>query len=274
MKRVLGIIGSPRRMGNCELMVKEIAALLPEPAALSMVRLAEKDIRPCKACYRCLTGECPHQDDFRAVLEAIVAADGVVVAAPVYLLGAHSSLQRFLDRGLQFFRRIEALAGKPAVGVALAGVKDGEGASLLGVENFIRGMGMEVRGRAVVHAALPGEALLSEDGREAAARLAGALFARGTLPAADPSCTQCGGTFFEFRGGRRVYCLLCGASGTVSFGQGGDIRLATAAPAHSWRGPESRKTHGQWLIGMKEKYRRDRDRLKSVVESYGGGTFI
>ncbi len=34
MKSVLGIIGSPRRMGNCELLVKEIAARLPEPAAL------------------------------------------------------------------------------------------------------------------------------------------------------------------------------------------------------------------------------------------------
>jgi len=273
MKRVLGIIGSPRRMGNCELMVKEIAARLPEPAELSMVRLVEKDIRPCKACYRCLTGDCPHQDDFGAVLDAIVAADGVIVAAPVYLLGAHSSLQRFLDRGLQFFRRIEALSGKPSVGVALAGVRDGEGASLLGVENFIRGMGMEVKGRAVVHAALPGEALLSEEGKAAAGRLAATLFAAEARPSENPSCTQCGGTYFEFRGGNRIYCLLCGASGTVS-SEGDSPRLSTTAPAHSWRGPESRKTHIEWLIGMKEKFRRDRERLKSVAQSYSGGTFI
>jgi len=37
MKRVLGILGSPRRMGNCELIVKEISARLPEPVELSMV---------------------------------------------------------------------------------------------------------------------------------------------------------------------------------------------------------------------------------------------
>jgi multimeric flavodoxin WrbA len=273
MKHVLGILGSPRRMGNCELIVKEISARLPGPVELSMVRLVEKDIRPCKACYRCLTGDCPHQDDFGAVLDAIVSADGVIVAAPVYLLGAHSSLQRFLDRGLQFFRRIEALSGKPAVGVALAGLKDGEGASLLGVENFIRGMGMEVKGRSVIHAALPGEVLLSEEGKDAAGRMASALFAKGARPAENPSCTQCGGTYFEFRGGNRVYCLLCGASGMVS-SEGDGVRLATTAPAHSWRGPESRKMHGEWLIGMKEKYRRDRDRLKSIAQSYAGGTFI
>lgn len=273
MKRVLGIIGSPRRMGNCELTVKEIAARLPEAAGLSMVRLGEKDIRPCKACYRCLTEECPHKDDFVPVLDAIEASDGVIVAAPAYLMGAHSCLQRFLDRGLQFFRRIDALSGKPAVGAALAGVQDGEGSSLLGVENFIRGMGMEVKDRAVVHAALPGEALLSEEGKRTAGRLAAALFAAEARPAEGPSCTQCGGTYFEFRGGKRVYCLLCGASGTVSSGENG-IRLETEAPAHSWRRPESRKTHGEWLIGMKEKYRRDRERLKEVARIHAGGNFI
>ncbi len=273
MKRVLGIIGSPRKLGNCELMVKEIAARLPEPAELTMVRLPEKDIRPCKACYRCLSGDCPHKDDFSTVLSAIVASDGVIVAAPVYLLGAHSSLQRFLDRGLNFWKHVDALSGKPAVGVALAGVPDGEGASLLGVENFILAMGMTVKGRAVVHAALPGEALLSEEGRGAAGRLAGALFSAEAPRNGDPSCTQCGGTYFEFRGGSRVYCLLCGSGGTAS-AEGGTLCLATEPPAHSWRGPGARHAHGRWLVGMKEKYRRDRERLKEATRAYAGGTFI
>ena len=80
MKRVLGILGSPRRMGNCELIVKEISSRFTEPAELSMVRLVDKDIRACKACYRCLTGDCPHRDDFGAILDAIASADGVVAA--------------------------------------------------------------------------------------------------------------------------------------------------------------------------------------------------
>lgn len=273
MKRVLGVIGSPRKLGNCELTVKEIAARLPEPAELSMVRLVEKDIRPCKACYRCLMGDCPIQDDFGMVLDAIASADGVIVAAPVYLLGAHSSLQRFLDRGLQFWKRLDDLAGKPAVGVALAGVRDGEGASQLGVENFLRAMGMEVKGRAVIHAALPGEALLSEEGRATAARLANALFSPESPLAESPSCTECGGTYFEFRGAGCVFCLLCGAGGTVS-PDGEGIRLSTRPPAHSWRGPAARKAHGEWLIGMKEKYLRERERLKEIARGYAGGNFI
>lgn len=273
MKRVLGIIGSPRKLGNCELTVKEIAARLPEAVELSMIRLVEKDIRPCKACYRCLTGDCPIQDDFGAILDAIASADALIVAAPVYLLGTHSSLQRFLDRGLQFWKRLDDLMGKPAVGVALAGVRDGEGASLLGVENFLRAMGMEVKGRAVIHAALPGEALLSAEGKATAARLAAALFSPGPPPAENPSCSECGGTYFEFRGADRVFCLLCGSSGTVSAG-GDGIRLALSPPAHSWRGPAARKAHGEWLIGMKEKYLRERERLKEVARVHAGGNFI
>ena len=153
---LLGIIGSPRKMGNCELMVKEIATRVPGGAQLSMVRLVDKEIRPCKACYRCLTGDCPHQDDYLGVLRAIMQADAVVVAAPAYLRGTHSSLQRFLDRGLQAYRHVDALYGKPAVAVATAGVKDGEGSALLGVETFIRQLGLSLKGRAVVCATFPG----------------------------------------------------------------------------------------------------------------------
>ncbi len=275
MKTVLGVIGSPRKLGNCELLVKEIAARLGEPAALRMVRLPEKNILPCKACYRCLTGACPLADDFGAILDAIAAADGVIVAAPAYLHGAHSSLQRFLDRGLQFWKRIDELDGKPAVGVAAAGMDDGEGFALLGVENFIKGMGLALKGRAVVRAALPGEALLSEEGRETAARLGRALFgAAEERPAGRPACTECGGSFFEFRGERRVYCLLCGATGEAAPAENGGLRVETRPPAHAWRGGEARKAHGLWLIGMKEKYIRERDRLRELAKAYAGGEFI
>ena len=273
MKSVFGIVGSPRRAGNCELLVKEIAARLPEPAALRMVRLVEKDIRPCRACYRCLTGDCPIDDGFGAVLAALLAADAVIVAAPAYLHGTHSSIQRFLDRGLHFWRHVDALAGKPAVAVATAGMEDGEGFALMGVENFVRVSGMTLMGRALVRAALPGEALISEEGRAVAARLAAALFAPAAPRPEGPACTECGGTYFEFRGGNRVYCLMCGGSGTVS-ADGGAVRIETRPPAHTWRGPEAMKAHGLWLIGMKEKYRREREALKGVARSRAGGEFI
>lgn len=273
MKRVLGIIGSPRKMGNCELIVKEIAARLPEPARLVMVRLVDKDIRPCRACYRCLSGDCPIADDFRAVLDAVLAADGVIVAAPAYLHGANGSIQRFLDRGLQFYRHIDALAEKPAVAVAAAGMEDGEGFALMAVENLVRGMGMVLKDRALVRAALPGEALLSEEGTASAARLAAALFSPGAWKSDGPACTECGGTYFEFRGRNGVYCLLCGGSGTVS-ADGDAVRIETRAPAHAWRRREDRRSHREWLLMMKERYLRERERLAAAARVRAGGEFV
>ncbi len=272
MKNVLGVIGSPRELGNCELLVKEIAARIPGGADLSMVRLAGKDIRACKACYRCLSGACPHPDDFRPVLEAILSADGVIVAAPAYSHGAHSSLQRFLDRGLQFIAHVKALEKKAAVAVAVAGVEDGQGSALLGVENFIKSLGMRVKDRALVHAALPGEVLLSEDGKRAAERLAASLFG-DPRPAKGPHCPVCGGTYFEFQGGARVYCLLCGASGFASI-DGAGSRIDTTPPAHAWMDARALEEHGRWLAGMKDRFLRERDRLRAVAFPHRGGRFL
>jgi multimeric flavodoxin WrbA len=253
--------------------VKEIAAAVPGSAELRMVRLPEKEIRPCKACYRCLTGDCPHQDDFSGVLRAIMDADAVVVAAPAYLRGTHSSLQRFLDRCLQAYRHVDALYGKPAVAVAAAGVEDGEGSALLGVENFIRQLGLSLKGRAVVRAAFPGDAIVSEEGRGAAHRLAAALVSPADYMPEGVSCPGCRGTFFEFRGMDRVYCLSCGGTGILSV-ENGKARLEIGSPAHSWRTKEEMASHGKWLIGQREEFLRQRERLKAAVRPYLGGEFI
>ena len=273
MKHLLGIIGSPRKMGNCELMVKEISAGMSGTVKLSMVRLAEKDIRPCKACYRCLAGECAHQDDYPGVLRAIMEADALVVAAPAYFRGTHSSLQRFLDRGLQAYRHVDVLYGKPAVAVATAGVDDGEGSALLGIENFIRQLGLSLKGRAVVRATFPGDAILSEEGRSTALRLAAALESLDEYAPDGVSCPECKGTYFEFRGPAGVYCLSCGGTGILSV-DAGNVRPLIGPPAHSWRKKEDMASHGEWLIGRREEFLRQRERLKNAVKPYLGGEFI
>ena len=255
------------------MMVKEIAAAVPGSPKLSMVRLVEKDIRPCKACYRCLAGDCPHKDDYSGVLRAIMEADAVVVAAPVYFRGTHSCLQRFLDRGLQAYRHVDSLYGKPAVAVATAGVEDGEGSALLGVENFIRQLGLSLKGRAVVRATFPGDAIVSVEGRSTALRLAAALVSPDNYVPEGVSCPECKGTYFEFRGVADIYCLSCGGTGSFSV-DGGNVGLVIGPPAHSWRKKEDRTSHGKWLIGQRDEFLRRREWLKDAVKPYLGGEFI
>ena len=69
-KRVLGIVGSPRRGGNTEVLVDEVLAAAAEAGALvEKVVLNELDILPCQACDDCqASGRCVQQDDLPALL--------------------------------------------------------------------------------------------------------------------------------------------------------------------------------------------------------------
>jgi len=87
------------------------------------------------------------------------------------------------------------------------------------------------------------------------------------------SCPECKGTYFEFRGMAAIYCLSCGGTGTFSM-DGGKIGLAIGPPAHSWRKKEEMASHGKWLIGQREEFLRQRERLKDAVKPYLGGEFI
>lgn len=140
MKKILGIIGSPRKLGNCEIMVKEIGRQITAPHEMHLLRLTEFNLLPCRGCYACLFKEekCVQQDDFQRILESILEADALIVAAPTYFLGANASLKRLLDRGLAFYAHIDKLWGKPAVGVAIAGIPGKEGYTLLGIQNFLK----------------------------------------------------------------------------------------------------------------------------------------
>ena len=100
MKKVVALIGSPRRLGNSELMAKEISRHVVESHTLQLIRLPAMDIRPCRACYTCLFDErgCPQEDDFGKILSALVEADAFILSAPTYLLSANASVKTFLAR--------------------------------------------------------------------------------------------------------------------------------------------------------------------------------
>lgn len=74
MKKVLGLVVSNRKLGNSEILVKEIMGNIPEECNRELIRLTDLEIKPCKACYRCLQPDnaCPVRDDFNFVIGKIV----------------------------------------------------------------------------------------------------------------------------------------------------------------------------------------------------------
>lgn len=270
-KVVLGILGSPRKFGNCELFVKELYRRIEGDWQLRLVRLPELDIQPCRACYQCLFGDarCPQKDDFNLVLNALVEADAYVVAAPTYLLSANSSLKRFLDRGLSFYAHMDRLWQKPAVGVAIAGIAGMEGSTKLGVESFVKLTLGDLRGAEVVYGALPGEIFLQDGGRDAAGRLAKLLLGGSReLNSQIPVCTVCGGDTFRFLPDGRIRCMLCSSSGNVESREG-RISIQTVLGEHPlFSSYEDVKRHADWLKQMKDEFLKRRKELKAVTQEY------
>lgn len=73
MKKVLGLVVSNRKLGNSEILVKEIMNNIPEECSRELIRLTDLEIKPCQACYRCLQPEkaCLVQDDFNFVIKKL-----------------------------------------------------------------------------------------------------------------------------------------------------------------------------------------------------------
>ena len=100
MVRILGIVGSPRVKGNTELLIIEaLKAAEEDGAETELVRLADKEVKPCDACSSCrTTKECRIKDDFKAIFDKMVEADGIILGSPVYFGSATPQIKALIDR--------------------------------------------------------------------------------------------------------------------------------------------------------------------------------
>ena len=97
---VLGIVGSPRRKGNTEVLVDEALAGAEEAgASIEKVILNELNIKPCQACNNCYkTGRCVQDDDMIPLLEKMEQSNLWVLGTPIYWWGPTAQFKAFLDR--------------------------------------------------------------------------------------------------------------------------------------------------------------------------------
>ncbi len=111
----VGVVGSPRRNGNTELITKHtLQAIAEEGLETELIPLAGLDIRPCSACGGCLEEEkCTIDDDLFPIYKKMKAADAIILASPVYYGSATSLIKSLMDRtGLMSGRERRAFAGK------------------------------------------------------------------------------------------------------------------------------------------------------------------
>jgi multimeric flavodoxin WrbA len=268
-KKVLGIIASPRRLGNCEIFTKEISRHIPESHELNLLRLSDFNIKSCKGCYLCLYKKerCIQKDDLHTVLDAIANADALILTVPSYFLGPNSSLKRLLDRGMAFYALADRLWRKPAVGVGIAGIQGKEGYTLLGIESFLKFLLSDIKYCAMVYGALPGEVFMNERNNRTAAMLGKALFNPST-ESRHPSCPLCGGHTFRFLQDGIIRCMLCSHTGTFSVKDGEPVFQITKDNHGLFLSKEDALKHREWLREEVRKYSQQKDDLKKIQQQY------
>lgn len=276
MKTILAIIASPRRLGNSEIMAKEISRRITEPHELQLLRLADFDIKCCTGCYRCLSKEqrCILKDDLYHILDAIAGADALILAAPTYFLGANAAVKVLLDRGLSFYGYADRLWEKPAVGIAVTGIPGLEGYTPLVIESFLKMLLCDIKQVCVVYGALPGEVFTTPQNRQTAADLASALMAPAPEKAAF-ACPLCGGETFRFLGEDRVKCMLCSNDGRLRMQAGQPVVDIRRGEHALFLSKKEAVDHGRWLRQMKGRFLEQKDILKKIALDYRqGGRWI
>lgn len=104
MKKILGIIGSPRRKGNTHLLVEKILeGAAEEGADTELLFLEGLDIRECDGCHSCWKGNpCIKDDDMNEIYKKILVCDVLVFGTPVYWYGPTALMKGFIDRLVYF----------------------------------------------------------------------------------------------------------------------------------------------------------------------------
>lgn len=99
-KKVLILSGSPRKGGNSDLLCDEfMKGAIESGNDVEKIRVSEKNIGYCRACYACRdTGKCVIKDDMAELLQKMIDSDVLVLASPVYFYSIDAQLKAVIDR--------------------------------------------------------------------------------------------------------------------------------------------------------------------------------
>ena len=101
-KKVVIVLGSPRKAGNSATLAKQVAAGTKAAGAeVTSFYLHGLNIRPCSACDACrgkTLGHCTTDDDMQTLYPELEAADALVIASPIYWFNVSAQTKLFMDR--------------------------------------------------------------------------------------------------------------------------------------------------------------------------------
>jgi len=106
---IIAIVGSYRKHGTVDTVVDEILRAAREAGAETLkIYLIDKHIEFCTNCRQCTQekgtgrGACPLEDDMAGILDAVEAADALVLGASINFYTVTAVMKRFAERLLGY----------------------------------------------------------------------------------------------------------------------------------------------------------------------------
>ena len=103
--RVTAILASPRKSGNCDILIDEaIRGAEENGAEVIKYYLDDLNMEPCHACGHCGDGiDCITQDDAAEVIESLLESDNIILATPIYFGQMTAQAKILVDRFYSVF---------------------------------------------------------------------------------------------------------------------------------------------------------------------------
>ncbi len=98
--KVLGIMGSPRRQSNTEILLdKALEGAGEAGAEVEKVLASKLKISPCLEIYACRKdGDCAIKDDMQLLYKKLLEAGHIIFASPIFFYGITSQAKAVVDR--------------------------------------------------------------------------------------------------------------------------------------------------------------------------------
>jgi multimeric flavodoxin WrbA len=136
--RVVAVVGSPRPQGNTSILVDvALEELARRGIRVEKIMLGERRIGGCLGHDDCADRTaCPLGDEATAVLDAVYAADGLILATPVYYENVSAQMKAFMDRNVFRYAHDEWLRAK-VVGLVAVTAETGLDETLAALRRYV-----------------------------------------------------------------------------------------------------------------------------------------
>ncbi|HEC57519.1 MAG TPA: flavodoxin family protein [Candidatus Syntrophoarchaeum butanivorans] len=272
MKKLLGLVGSARKNGNTEVLIKEaLMAAEEEGAEVGMIRLTDLSIKPCKGCMACVFKDegCWIEDDVEWLFEQMVEADGIILGAPTYFLGAAGIVKLFTDRILQFATRLDRMRGKVGATIAVAGLPEWEAFTIPILNTCLLALNVRLIGTLMAYAPGPGQILLDEKAVEGAKTIGKRLVSGSKYDGFRGLCPTCHTDLLRITEDGAV-CPVCDAKAAIII-EDGSIRVEYEEETvlnHRWTEEKFEAHLNNWIRATEGMFKARLDEIKALSRKY------